>query len=309
MGITYDDVVGAIDALVGRGETPSIPKVRKELGDTGSPNTIQKHLLAWRSAAPVVSRVAIELPDTVKGAIIGAIERQSSLDRSEVDKKLLIATEELSLLAKTGEDLEFENEDLIEKNKVLAEENQKLSTLIDERTSKLKKTTDELQIERDFLEKSRVSQAENILKIEQLEKDLIIQSDENKNLNSELKKSKNDLIVSEKSLAVLESTSKRDEVDIKKLEGRLTDHIAKKDVTESELKLKISELIVKSEEKEKHLIQKFEDKSKELSDQFQDINQQLLNSKSEASSLKGRLTEIDKAKSEIKNIEKVKNNS
>src|SRR5690554_1629439 len=48
IGIQYDDVCGAIDTLIARGESPSVQKIREVLG-TGSFTTISDHLREWRS--------------------------------------------------------------------------------------------------------------------------------------------------------------------------------------------------------------------------------------------------------------------
>lgn len=45
-GITEEDVHKAADAIVGRGERPTIERIRAELG-RGSPNTVNRHLDAW----------------------------------------------------------------------------------------------------------------------------------------------------------------------------------------------------------------------------------------------------------------------
>jgi hypothetical protein len=45
-GVTENDVFEAADALVARGERPTIERLRSELG-TGSPNTLLRHLDAW----------------------------------------------------------------------------------------------------------------------------------------------------------------------------------------------------------------------------------------------------------------------
>lgn len=45
-GITEQDVLEAADALLARGERPTIERVRQELG-RGSPNTVNRHLDAW----------------------------------------------------------------------------------------------------------------------------------------------------------------------------------------------------------------------------------------------------------------------
>ena len=49
-GITFEQVAAVADALAGEGQQPTIRAVREKLGDTGSPNTIHKHLTAWREA-------------------------------------------------------------------------------------------------------------------------------------------------------------------------------------------------------------------------------------------------------------------
>ena len=52
VGITFEQVAAAADALVGEGQSPTIKAVRERLG-TGSPNTIHAHLVQWRQARPV----------------------------------------------------------------------------------------------------------------------------------------------------------------------------------------------------------------------------------------------------------------
>lgn len=50
-GITEDDVRAAADALLQRGERPTIDRVRAALG-RGSPNTVNRHLDAWWASLP-----------------------------------------------------------------------------------------------------------------------------------------------------------------------------------------------------------------------------------------------------------------
>ena len=57
-GITFEQVAAVADALAGEGQQPTIRAVRERLGDTGSPNTIHKHLAAWREARPVAAAAA-----------------------------------------------------------------------------------------------------------------------------------------------------------------------------------------------------------------------------------------------------------
>ena len=70
-GITYEQVSAVADALVGAGQSPTIKGVREALG-TGSPNTVHRHLVAWRAARPVAQATARTLP----GPIIDAIGQE-----------------------------------------------------------------------------------------------------------------------------------------------------------------------------------------------------------------------------------------
>ena len=49
-GITYDQVAHRADAMAAEGRDPTIQGLREALGGTGSPNTIHKHLTAWRTS-------------------------------------------------------------------------------------------------------------------------------------------------------------------------------------------------------------------------------------------------------------------
>ena len=82
-GITFEQVAAVADALAGEGQQPTIRAVREKLGDTGSPNTIHKHLTAWREARPVAAAAAPELPQALTAAIAAEIERAAS-DRKSV---------------------------------------------------------------------------------------------------------------------------------------------------------------------------------------------------------------------------------
>lgn len=63
-GVTQDLVTKAADALLARGERPTIEKVRAELG-TGSPNTLLRLLEVWWSelAGRLAAQARAELPD------------------------------------------------------------------------------------------------------------------------------------------------------------------------------------------------------------------------------------------------------
>lgn len=59
-GITEEQVHQAADAIVARGERPTIERIRAELG-RGSPNTVNRHLDAWWAQLP--KRLAPQIDD------------------------------------------------------------------------------------------------------------------------------------------------------------------------------------------------------------------------------------------------------
>ncbi|MBQ3301485.1 MAG: DNA-binding protein, partial [Eggerthellaceae bacterium] len=63
-GVTQDQVTKAADALLARGERPTIEKVRAVLG-IGSPNTLLRLLEVWWSelAGRLAAQARAELPD------------------------------------------------------------------------------------------------------------------------------------------------------------------------------------------------------------------------------------------------------
>ncbi|WP_171260960.1 DNA-binding protein, partial [Acinetobacter indicus] len=90
-GITFEQVAAVADALAGEGQQPPSRAVRDRLGDTGSPNTIHKHLAAWREARPVAAAAAPELPQALTAAIAAEIERAASQARGEIEGRLVQA--------------------------------------------------------------------------------------------------------------------------------------------------------------------------------------------------------------------------
>lgn len=70
-GITEEEVHQAADAIVGRGERPTIERIRAELG-RGSPNTVNRHLDAWW--AQLSKRLAPQADD-LPGEIVDLARR------------------------------------------------------------------------------------------------------------------------------------------------------------------------------------------------------------------------------------------
>ena len=52
IGITREQVFQAAEYIRNAGETPTIDRVRVQLGNTGSPNTIHKHISCGNRVSP-----------------------------------------------------------------------------------------------------------------------------------------------------------------------------------------------------------------------------------------------------------------
>jgi chromosome segregation ATPase len=125
-GITFEQVAAAADALVGAGQQPTIRAVRERLS-TGSPNTIHKHLTAWRQARTVAAAAAPELPKALTAAIAAEIERAAARARAEIEAQLAQAQGEAAELAAAGEALEAERDALAEQVAELTRERDTLA--------------------------------------------------------------------------------------------------------------------------------------------------------------------------------------
>jgi chromosome segregation ATPase len=115
-GITSEQVFQAAEHICDAGETPTIDRIRVQLGNTGSPNTIHRHLKVWRSSQLQVRRKAPELPADLALALISEIEKQAAAARAEAEGQATEAEVVADKLAEVGEQLEAEAERLRELN-------------------------------------------------------------------------------------------------------------------------------------------------------------------------------------------------
>ena len=77
-GVAFEQVSAVAEELTAKGLQPTIRLVREWLGDRGSPNTIQRHLSAWREARPAVGSAVLELPSALSVAIAAEISRAAA---------------------------------------------------------------------------------------------------------------------------------------------------------------------------------------------------------------------------------------
>lgn len=113
-GVRYEDVQRAIDALLAKGEAPSVHKVREVLG-TGSFTTISEHLREWRTQReenrdqppprgmpPALQELAEGLWEKAQAAANEALAHY----RQEADGRVETAREEALEASRRAEDAE-----------------------------------------------------------------------------------------------------------------------------------------------------------------------------------------------------------
>jgi hypothetical protein len=112
-GVTFEQVTAIADTIAGEGHRPTIRLVRERLGNTGSPNTVHKHLIKWQETRPAAVCDAPQSSQTLADAIAAEIARIAAASRSEITGRLAHAQMEAAELASVGEVLEAEREVLL----------------------------------------------------------------------------------------------------------------------------------------------------------------------------------------------------
>jgi colicin import membrane protein len=171
IGITYEQVNAMANAIVGEGMRPTIESIRQRLG-TGSPNTIHRHLTAWRAAKPLQVEQKIELPPSILAAIAAEIERAAAAARAEIESRLVELQSEAESLAVTGEELEAEIEglkDLLNQAETAIEAKTEENAGMANQIRILK---DQVKREQDTAEAARVDKAKNELLISGYEREI-----------------------------------------------------------------------------------------------------------------------------------------
>ena len=133
-GVSKEEVLIAINAIVAEGKKPTIARIRAIVG--GSPNRLLGFLQEWRDSTPPVEQQAAELsPDLLQGIeslkslIISDAVTVGAKIRSDVDDDLVLERRETENLSRLCSEWESKNNELDEGNLELAEENKRLSII------------------------------------------------------------------------------------------------------------------------------------------------------------------------------------
>ena len=202
-GIQFEQVAAVADALMGEGQPPTIRAVRERLGDTGSPNTIHKHLATWREARPVAVSVAAVLPQALTAAIATEIERAAAQARGEIEGRLVQVQTEAAELAVSGEATEAERDALAEQVAALTTERDTLTGRAAQQAADLAEQARRIEREQQAAEAARVELATARLKIEAQAEARADQSAEIERLRAALEVESRGRIAAEQQAAVL----------------------------------------------------------------------------------------------------------
>ena len=203
IGVTSEQVSAVADALIGEGKQATIRAVRERLGDRGSPNTIQKHLSAWRDARPKATAAALELPQALAAAIAAEIGRAAAQARAEIEGRLVEVQTEAADLALTGESLEDERDSLIAQMAVLTTERDTLAGKAAQQAADLVELTGRVEREQQAAEAARVELATARLRAEGLTERHAAQGKEVEQLRAAVEDERKGRIAAEQAAAVL----------------------------------------------------------------------------------------------------------
>lgn len=185
-GISFDQVAAAADALVGAGKTPTIKAVRDSIG-TGSPNTVHRHLTAWRAARPQpVAFSTVEVPAKLAAAYLEDLEQKTAAARADVEAQLVQSQAEAAELSATGEALEVERDSLAEQIVMLTTERDQAQATATERAAEIARQSAEIDRERKLAGDAQIETATTRLKIEAQAGKLAEQAQEIERLRSAL---------------------------------------------------------------------------------------------------------------------------
>lgn len=291
-GITYEQVAAAADAIIGEGQQPTINAVRDRIG-TGSPNTVHKHLTAWRATRPQAAVAAPELPASLTSAIAAEIEKAAASARAEVESKLVQSQQEAAELANAGESLEIERDELLEQVAELTTERDTLAGKAEQQAADIKAQAERIEREQQAAEAARVDLAKAQLKIEAGAERLGEQAAEIERLRAALDSESKARILSEQQAAVLAAK-------LESMTERATKAEARAEMAEKQSQQSVQELNSARNQAQAQQIA-LDTAAREIEDmrrQIKDVRSEAKRAGEEAAELRGQLTTLTQQKPE-----------
>lgn len=157
-GVSKEEVLSAINTIVGEGQKPTIARIRQLIG--GSPNRLLVFLQEWRDSKPLLEQSVAEtsaalrqILEQLEKVVASDLEKAVGNAKSEVETDLLEERKETESLSQLCDDWENKNEDLEAKNTELNDENNKFFALNTKLTADLEQLKVEQKLEKNALEK------------------------------------------------------------------------------------------------------------------------------------------------------------
>ncbi len=166
-GITYEMVEAAADALAAErpGSTPTLAAIRAHLG-TGSLNTIHKFLRMWSENRPKAAAQVLAIPDEITKALSGWVVQQATGSRADAEERLVQAQAAADELARVGEDLEAERDQLLADIASLTTQRDQHQATAGERSAEIERLLAEVERERALAGAAQVDAAQARLRAE-----------------------------------------------------------------------------------------------------------------------------------------------
>lgn len=166
-GITYEMVEAAADALQAErpGVTPTLAAVRAHLG-TGSPNTIHKYLRMWSDNRPKATAQVLAIPEDITKALSSWVLQQATGSRADAEERSVQAQAAADELARVGEDLEAERDQLLADIVALTTQRDQHQATADERAAEIQRLLVEVERERGLAGAAQVDAAQARLRAE-----------------------------------------------------------------------------------------------------------------------------------------------
>lgn len=164
-GITYQQVAAAADALVTENTKPTLPTLRERLG-TGSMNTIHRHLTAWQANRPKGAAPTIEPPQEVMRGLNAWVTQAATAARAEVEDTLVQAQTAAVELAKAGEAIEVERDELLDQLAVLTTARDQALATAQERSAEIERLTHDIERERNLASAAQIEAVHARLKLD-----------------------------------------------------------------------------------------------------------------------------------------------
>jgi colicin import membrane protein len=165
IGITYDQVAAAADALLSENSAVTLKAVRDKLG-TGGMGTIHKHLTAWQANRPKPVAPAVVLPADITRELNAWVIQAATAARAEAEENLVQVQASAFELARAGEAIEAERDDLLEQISALTTERDQEQATAKARAAEIERLTNEIERERKLAGDAQIEAAQAKLKVE-----------------------------------------------------------------------------------------------------------------------------------------------